>query len=164
MRTSWVIGAAIVIVALHMLGVLDTVAVFVLKAGAVLAVAVLAWIILARPRRAHSRTPGLDRLAHSHRILRRRGHLDREHGKREPGYAVPVSRLRPPPPGMHHVIEVVDGDTIRVDWDGITETLRLIGVDAPETKHPDKPVEYFRSRSERESEETAAWSDSAVGV
>ena len=35
---------------------------------------------------------------------------------------------------------VVDGDTIIV---GARERVRLIGVDTPETKHPQKPVEYF---------------------
>ena len=40
------------------------------------------------------------------------------------------------------VIEVIDGDTIVVALDGgSTETVRLIGVDTPETVHPDRPVE-----------------------
>jgi micrococcal nuclease len=38
---------------------------------------------------------------------------------------------------------VVDGDTIIVNIDGRKERVRLIGVDTPETKHPNKPVEYF---------------------
>ena len=38
------------------------------------------------------------------------------------------------------VTRVVDGDTILV---GARERVRLIGVDTPETKHPQKPVEYF---------------------
>ena len=42
------------------------------------------------------------------------------------------------------VIEVVDGDTIRVRTaDGGTDTVRILGVDTPETKHPSKPVECF---------------------
>jgi len=35
---------------------------------------------------------------------------------------------------------VVDGDTIILDG---KERVRLIGVDTPETKHPNKPVQYF---------------------
>ena len=35
---------------------------------------------------------------------------------------------------------VVDGDTIKLS-NG--ERVRLIGVDTPETKHPNKPVEYY---------------------
>lgn len=41
------------------------------------------------------------------------------------------------------VVEVVDGDTIRVDLGGHQETVRLIGIDTPETKHPTRPVECF---------------------
>lgn len=38
---------------------------------------------------------------------------------------------------------VVDGDTITVFIDGRTERVRLIGIDTPETKKPDTPVECF---------------------
>lgn len=41
------------------------------------------------------------------------------------------------------VIKVVDGDTITVDIDGAKETLRLIGINTPETVDPRKPVECF---------------------
>ena len=41
------------------------------------------------------------------------------------------------------VIRVDDGDTIKVEIAGQVETVRLIGVDTPETVHPRKPVEYF---------------------
>jgi len=41
------------------------------------------------------------------------------------------------------VVRVVDGDTIVVDVDGREETVRLIGVDTPETVRPDSPVECF---------------------
>jgi micrococcal nuclease len=40
------------------------------------------------------------------------------------------------------VVDVVDGDTIRVDrGNGIAERLRYIGIDTPETVHPEMPVE-----------------------
>ena len=42
-----------------------------------------------------------------------------------------------------HVERVIDGDTIQVRVDGTRYTIRLIGVDTPETKHPTKPVQYF---------------------
>lgn len=35
-------------------------------------------------------------------------------------------------PGYHTVIEVIDGDTIKVNVDEKVETVRLIGIDAPE--------------------------------
>ncbi len=49
----------------------------------------------------------------------------------------------PPADGeMAFVVDVTDGDTIKVDrGDGVVECLRYIGIDTPETVHPDKPVE-----------------------
>jgi len=41
------------------------------------------------------------------------------------------------------VLRVIDGDTLVVKVDGREEKVRLIGVDTPETVHPNKPVEYF---------------------
>jgi micrococcal nuclease len=41
------------------------------------------------------------------------------------------------------VVEVVDGDTIKVQMDGQIYTVRYIGIDTPETKHPDRPIEWM---------------------
>ena len=41
------------------------------------------------------------------------------------------------------VVEVTDGDTVILDFGGRRESVRLIGVNTPETKHPKKPVECF---------------------
>lgn len=41
------------------------------------------------------------------------------------------------------VIETIDGDTLRAEIAGTRETIRLIGVDTPETKHPTKPVQCY---------------------
>lgn len=42
------------------------------------------------------------------------------------------------------VIEAIDGDTIVVALaDGSRDTVRLLGVDTPETHHPTKPVECY---------------------
>jgi micrococcal nuclease len=38
---------------------------------------------------------------------------------------------------------VIDGDTVDVTIDGDDERVRLIGIDTPETKRPDTPVECF---------------------
>ena len=46
-------------------------------------------------------------------------------------------------PIMVQVERVIDDDTIRVRHQGKNYTVRLIGVDAPETKHPTKAVQYF---------------------
>ena len=41
------------------------------------------------------------------------------------------------------VVRVIDGDTIRVRVQGKEYTVRLIGVDTPETVHPAKAVQHF---------------------
>ncbi len=41
------------------------------------------------------------------------------------------------------VVHVVDGDTIVVDDRGRDTTVRLLGVDTPETVHPDEPVQCY---------------------
>ena len=46
-------------------------------------------------------------------------------------------------PGPVRVVGVVDGDTIEVAVAGRRETVRLLGVDTPETVHPHRPVECF---------------------
>ena len=41
------------------------------------------------------------------------------------------------------VIRVVDGDTVDFDIGGTKERVRLIGIDTPETKKPDTPVQCY---------------------
>jgi micrococcal nuclease len=41
------------------------------------------------------------------------------------------------------MISVVDGDTIDVNIDGHRERVRLIGIDTPETKKPNTPVQCY---------------------
>lgn len=43
----------------------------------------------------------------------------------------------------YDVVRVVDGDTIVINEAGSSITVRLIGVDTPETKHPKKPIEHY---------------------
>jgi micrococcal nuclease len=45
--------------------------------------------------------------------------------------------------GRATVTGVVDGDTIDVEIGGRAERVRLIGIDTPETKKPDSPVECY---------------------
>ena len=52
----------------------------------------------------------------------------------------------PPKPGFYHVTKVIDGDTLAIDMDGKKETLRLIGINTPETVDPRKPVECLAKR------------------
>jgi micrococcal nuclease len=71
--------------------------------------------------------------------------------------AGPAAEVTPPVAGAHSsgvlrpgdaqgpyaITEVVDGDTDKVDINGRNVTLRLIGIDTPETKDPRKPVQCF---------------------
>ncbi len=47
------------------------------------------------------------------------------------------------PAGTATIIEVIDGDTVVVGLSGRDETVRLLGIDTPETKHPTTPPECF---------------------
>jgi len=47
------------------------------------------------------------------------------------------------PPGVGTVEHVVDGDTIDVAFGDALERVRLIGIDTPETKKPNAPVECY---------------------
>lgn len=44
---------------------------------------------------------------------------------------------------LYPVTNVIDGDTFKVNIDGKIETVRLIGINTPETVDPRKPVECF---------------------
>lgn len=54
-----------------------------------------------------------------------------------------LNYLDPPQAGFARVLEVVDGDTIVVSFGNAQERIRLIGVDTPETHHPNKAVQCF---------------------
>ena len=62
-----------------------------------------------------------------------------------PEGAAPALWTEQVPSGSQPVslIEVTDGDTIRVDVDGRNEPVRLILIDAPETHDPNRPPECF---------------------
>lgn len=52
------------------------------------------------------------------------------------------------------VVSVIDGDTLKVNINGTTETLRLIGIDTPETVDPRKPVQCFGEEASKKAKET----------
>jgi len=54
-----------------------------------------------------------------------------------------VALIIPSSQKLYSVVKVVDGDTIDVSINGVTERLRLIGINTPETVDPRKPVECF---------------------
>ena len=45
--------------------------------------------------------------------------------------------------GRYRVLNVYDGDTFTVDYDGVETSVRIIGVNTPETVDPRKTVECF---------------------
>lgn len=51
------------------------------------------------------------------------------------------------------VTSVVDGDTIKINMDGTIKTLRLIGIDTPETVDPRKPVQCFGVEASNKAKE-----------
>ena len=52
--------------------------------------------------------------------------------------------LAPPArPTLAQVVDVVDGDTIKVRIDGTVYTVRYIGMDTPETVKPNTPVQWM---------------------
>ncbi len=60
-----------------------------------------------------------------------------------------VAWIDPPPPGTARVLEVVDGDTAIVKFGNTEERVRFIGVDTPETHHPNKAVQCFGAAATR---------------
>ena len=54
---------------------------------------------------------------------------------------------------LYSVVKVIDGDTINVNIGGITETIRLIGINTPETVDPRKPVECFGIEASNKAKE-----------
>jgi len=49
----------------------------------------------------------------------------------------------------YKVLKVIDGDTIVINYNQNRTTLRLVGIDSPETKHPNKPVECFGNEASK---------------
>lgn len=55
----------------------------------------------------------------------------------------PSKNTAPTATNLYQVTAVVDGDTFKVLINGVQETIRLIGIDTPETVDPRKPVQCF---------------------
>jgi micrococcal nuclease len=56
-------------------------------------------------------------------------------------------------PNTYSVVSVVDGDTVKLSMNGSTETIRLIGIDTPESVHPTEPVECFGIEASNKAEQ-----------
>ncbi len=53
-------------------------------------------------------------------------------------------------PARATVVEVVDGDTVRLQFGPLVETARLLGVDTPESVHPTAPEQCFGAEASAE--------------
>lgn len=63
------------------------------------------------------------------------------------------SQYTPEDEKLFYIEKVIDGDTMNVNIEGRTETLRLIGIDTPESVHPTKPVECFAKEASDKAKE-----------
>lgn len=75
-----------------------------------------------------------------------------------PSITLPTSRETSEAPKVEgsnvvKVTRVIDGDTIQVLLSGKVETVRLIGIDAPETVDPKKPVQCFGRQASDKAKE-----------
>lgn len=65
----------------------------------------------------------------------------------------PAPREVPSKGKKAQVVKVVDGDTVTVSFDGKNETIRIIGINTPETVDPRKPVECFGQKASEHAKE-----------
>jgi len=65
----------------------------------------------------------------------------------------PIPSIVEIPTNEYKVVSVVDGDTIKLNIKGTVETIRLIGIDTPETVHPSKPVECMGMEASNKAKE-----------
>src|SRR3989339_635810 len=54
---------------------------------------------------------------------------------------------------LYKVVKVVDGDTVTINMNGKSQTIRLIGLNTPETVDPRKPVECFGKEASDKAKE-----------
>lgn len=48
---------------------------------------------------------------------------------------------------LYQVVRIIDGDTVEIEYEDVLTSVQLIGVNAPETVHPSKPVEPYGRES-----------------
>ncbi len=68
----------------------------------------------------------------------------------------PVAIVSAGPKVSANIVRVVDGDTVQVNVEGKTETVRLIGMNAPESVDPRKPVQCFGMEASNKAKEVLA--------
>ena len=71
----------------------------------------------------------------------------------KPVTSQPVSPSADARPLFYNVVKVIDGDTLVISLNGKNETLRLMGMDTPETVDPRKPVQCFGIEASNKAKE-----------
>ncbi len=66
-----------------------------------------------------------------------------------------VGKAVRPVGSYYDVVRVVDGDTLVVDYNGVNEKVRLIGINTPETVDPRRAVECFGKEASTRLKELA---------
>jgi len=64
-----------------------------------------------------------------------------------------VNQIKSAQDNLYKVVKVVDGDTVAVEINGKKETIRLIGINTPETVDPRRPVECFGIEASNKAKE-----------
>lgn len=64
-----------------------------------------------------------------------------------------TGEIKQTPTELYQVVSVTDGDTLKVSINGNTETIRLIGMDTPETVDPRKTVQCFGKEASNRAKE-----------
>jgi len=78
-------------------------------------------------------------------------HADTNTAKASQGSVQPKQESNQSP--LYSVVSVVDGDTVKLSIEGKTQTIRLIGMDTPETVDPRKPVQCFGKEASNKAKE-----------
>ncbi len=64
-------------------------------------------------------------------------------GQRFGWFDQPLQQIEQQNPGLYQVVRFSDGDTVVVNMNGKDESVRMIGVDTPETHKPNTPVQCY---------------------
>lgn len=54
---------------------------------------------------------------------------------------------------LNKVLKVIDGDTVNIEINGKSKTIRLIGIDSPETVDPRKPIQCYGKEASDKAKE-----------
>ena len=71
----------------------------------------------------------------------------------EDNFVESVNQIESAKDNLYKIVKVIDGDTVTVEINSSKETIRLIGINTPETVDPRKPVECFGIEASNKAKE-----------